>query len=369
MALKEKIKASLVKYFPLQETLKGESKILLKPNLLMEAKPEEAITTHPALVEAVGEIYKETGKNVFIADSPGGFISQKAMDEVYEKTGMVKISQRTGFGLLYPTQNVITKDIPLCWWAAGTLKGAADNFKMINIAKLKTHDVMVLTLATKNLYGCISGLHKSHLHKLYPKTKEFTAVILKLYEIIKPQLNIVDGILALEGSGPAKGGTPRKLGMLILGDDCLYTDYVISKILGVSDKHNPLIKEAKLRGLLNEDELEFISELGDKTINDFKLPAPFIINTIPEPLLNLIKPLLGFRPKIDLKKCENCQKCLQVCPASAIRYNKIITIDYKKCIMCMCCSEICPHGAIGIKQNFLIRLVIRLVKRIEQCFR
>jgi len=361
--IKEKIKQALEEHFDIFKLFDTKDKIVLKPNLLMEATPEEAITTHPFFIEAVGQIFREKGNAVFVADSPGGFVSNKDMDLIYEKTGIKEAAQNNGFDLLYPTQSFVINDIPICWWAAGCNK-PQDGFKMINLAKLKTHDVMVLTLATKNLYGCISGLHKSHLHKMHPKTEDFTGVVLKLYEMVKPALNIVDGILALSGNGPAKRGRPKKLGLVIIGEDALYTDYAISKTLGIKDKDNPLIKEAKIRGWLKEEELELISELKEETVKDFEFPDPFIINSIPSPLLNLLTPLIGFKPAIDLKKCRLCGKCIQVCPKKAINLNKTLRIDYKRCIMCMCCSEMCPHAAIDISTNPLIKAV----KKIYKCF-
>lgn len=361
--IKERIKETLEKHFDTANIFSPEDKIVLKPNLLMEASVEEAITTHPLIIEAAGKIFKEKGNSVFVADSPGGFVGNKDMDLIYEKTGIKAVAQNNGFDLLYPTQSTIVNDIPLCWWAADCNK-AGSGFKMVNLAKLKTHDVMVLTLATKNLYGCISGLFKSHLHKMHPKTEDFTSVVLKLYEMLKPGLNIVDGILALSGNGPAKRGKPVKLGLVIIGDDALYTDYAISKTLGIKDKDNPLIKEAKIRGLLKEEELEIVSELKEETIRNFELPDPFIVNSIPAPLLKLIMPLIGFRPEIDSKKCRLCGKCIQVCPKRAITMNKTLRMDYKRCIMCMCCSEMCPHAAIDLHVNPLIRGI----KKIYKCF-
>ncbi|MCK9614732.1 MAG: DUF362 domain-containing protein [Candidatus Omnitrophica bacterium] len=361
--LKEKIKVTLEKHFQISKNFKPLDKIVLKPNLLMEARPEEAITTHPLFVEVVGKIFKEMGNAVFVADSPGGFVSNKDMDSIYEKTGIKEVAQTNNFDLLYPTQSLVVGDIPMCWWAADNGKSEG-NFKMINLAKLKTHDVMVLTLATKNLYGCISGLHKSHLHKMHPKTRDLTGVVLKLYEMLKPKLNIVDGILSLSGNGPAKQGRPRKLGLVILGDDALYTDYAISKALGIKDNDNPLIKEAKIRGLLKEDELEIVSDLHGETIKNFELPDHFIVNSIPSPLLNLLMPLISFKPVIDVKQCRLCGKCVQVCPKGAIHLNKTLRIDYKHCIMCMCCSEMCPHAAIDVKHS----LLIKIIKGIHKCF-
>ncbi|MFA5271677.1 MAG: DUF362 domain-containing protein, partial [Candidatus Omnitrophota bacterium] len=242
--LKERIKAAIGKHFLASTIFTQGDKILLKPNLLLPAEPEEAIITHPVFIEAVGAIFKEMGCMVAIADSPGGFVGNKDMDDVYKDTRIKETALRQNFELFYPNQSVILEGFPLCWWTNG--------FKMVNLPKLKTHDIMTLSLATKNLYGCISGIHKSYLHKVHPKTADFTNIIIKLYKMIKPSLNIVDGILSLEGNGPAKRGIPRKLNAVVIADDALYCDYAISKLLGLKDDFNPLVKQAKKEGLLNE---------------------------------------------------------------------------------------------------------------------
>ena len=47
-------------------------KIVLKVNLLREARPEAAVTTHPSVVAAVAHLAKKEGATPIIADSPGG---------------------------------------------------------------------------------------------------------------------------------------------------------------------------------------------------------------------------------------------------------------------------------------------------------
>ena len=176
--LKEKITATLDKYFPLSDYFTSSDKILLKPNLLMPSSPQEAITTHPAVIDIVGTIFKERGFSVSVADSPGGFVSERDMDCIYEGCGIKDAAQHAGFELLYPTESLVRDKIPFCWWAmTGNRK---ESFKMVNLPKIKTHDIMILTLAVKNLYGCISGLHKSHLHKIYPRAQEFSNILINL---------------------------------------------------------------------------------------------------------------------------------------------------------------------------------------------
>lgn len=360
--LEEKIKEALNKYFPLEELFSLQDKILLKPNLLMISPPDEAIITHPVFVQAVGKIFQEKGFKVCIGDSPGGFNNDKEVNCVYEECGFKDMVEKCGFELLYPTESVVRDGLPLCWWA-DSQSYKEQPFKMINLPKLKTHEVMVLTLAVKNLYGCISGIHKSHLHRLYPRTDDFTGVLLKLYKMIKPSLNIVDGILAMEGTGPAKKGIPKKLGIVVLGDDALYTDYVIAKLIGLSEELNPLIRKAKEEGLFSLNNLELISEVGDYLVRDFKFPQPFILNYMPRSILSFLKILFKVMPAIDCQKCKGCGLCEKICPKGAIHIERgKASIDYKKCIMCMCCGEMCRFGAVDIERSFLLKFLRKLHK-------
>jgi uncharacterized protein (DUF362 family)/Pyruvate/2-oxoacid:ferredoxin oxidoreductase delta subunit len=348
------LKAVLCKYFPLKEYFAPGDKILLKPNLLMAAAPQEAVTTHPVFIEAIGRIFKEGGFPVAIADSPGGFIDDKDVDELYEETGIKNLAALRGFDLLYPTESVVREKIPLCWWVEG--------FKMINLPKLKTHDIMILTLATKNLYGCISGLHKSHLHHMHPQTDDFAKIITKLYSMITPSLNIVDGILGMEGHGPAKKGKPRNLSIVAIGNDALCTDYAISKLLGLPIEANPLIKQAKRENLFSENDVEIISDFGDYIFDDYEFPPPFIINKLPTALVNILRLFFKFKPVIDVTRCTGCNVCAWVCPQAAIAIkNGKAHIDCSKCIMCMCCGEMCRFGAVDLDKSLVLKAISALL--------
>jgi len=346
--LREKIEEALFSHFDFKSLFSPQDKILLKPNLLMEASQEQAIVTHPIFLEAIGMIFKERGFKVFVADSPGGFVSEKDINSIYKSTGIEKVAREKGFELLYPDKVVVKKNFPLCWWV--------DNFKMINLPKLKTHDIMVLTLAVKNLYGCISGLYKSYLHKVYPRTQEFSKVLLKLYKLIKPSLNIVDGILALEGEGPSKKGTPKKLGIVIIGDDALCVDYVVGKLFNLEDDFHPIIKEAKREGIFDEGGVEIISPIREKL--EFKFPSSSFLNRFPPFFLSFLRSILKFRPEIDKNRCKKCGVCIKVCPHQAIKLKgSKMTIDYKKCILCMCCHEMCKFAAVDLKKSIFLRVM------------
>lgn len=361
--LKDRIKKVLTEHFPLESYFCRQNKILLKPNLLLPALPQEAIVTHPLLIKAVGSIFREEGFSLAIADSPGGFVTMKDMDYVYDFCGVKKIAQEQGFELFYPDKSIICENVPLCWWA--DLK--KNNLQMVNLPKLKTHDLAVLTLAVKNLYGCISGLHKSYMHKIHPRSKDFMKILIFLYNNIKPRLNIVDGILAMEGNGPAKRGTPRKLNIVVIGDDALYTDYVITGLLGLSEQANPLIVAA--RDLINNNDLEVISEM-EEPVKNFRFPGTYIFDRIPSRFFPLIRLLLGFKPRVNANKCTGCGRCVKICPRKAIVIKQgKVRIDHKRCIMCMCCSEMCCYGAIDVDKSLVLRIIGKLCsnERSQKC--
>lgn len=359
LEIKAKVEACLNKHFPLETYFNPNDLILLKPNLLMPAPPEQAIVTHPAVIEAIGAILVKKGFKVSIGDSPGGFVSQKEMALVYKDSGYAGFSEENKFELLYSDKNIMKEGLPICWWADG-------RYKIINMPKLKTHELMTLTLAVKNLYGCICGMHKSKLHVDYPRPVDFVDILFKLNQLICPALNIVDGILSMEGDGPAKKGRPKKLNLLVIGNNALHTDLVISRMLGLPDHSNPLIKAAMQRGLIDEKSLEIIHEYPHKKITGFSFPGPTKIADVPKPILNFLKIFVKFQPKINLKKCTGCGQCAKICPKETISIIDLkAVINYKGCISCLCCAEMCRFAAIGLKKSFLLKIISFISKTLN----
>src|SRR4030042_6341045 len=49
---------------------KSNEKIVMKPNVLIGANPDNCVTTHPAVFKAVGQLLMEAGASVYYGDSP-----------------------------------------------------------------------------------------------------------------------------------------------------------------------------------------------------------------------------------------------------------------------------------------------------------
>jgi uncharacterized protein (DUF362 family)/Pyruvate/2-oxoacid:ferredoxin oxidoreductase delta subunit len=360
-----------------KDIIKPGKKILIKPNLLSPNNKEKAITTHPMFVEAViKKIVQITGQpeNITLADSCVPILPHtgNGLKKLYEATGMINLPERTGINLNYDnrstkisfTDGVSVKQID-------AMSPVVEADIIINIPKLKTHNLTVTTGAVKNMFGIIPGMAKPGFHTRFFDVSMFCNLLIDIACAVPPQLTIMDGILGMEGDGPGNGGTPRKTNLILASIDPFALDNIASNIMGLSEDDNPVLSEAKKRKI-NGAFLENIELLGgslsELKINGFKLPhasrkeisSNFITNTIKRFARNSLNPY----PKIDRKKCigESCKTCKKICPQSAIsdsaKDKDALIFDYNKCSRCFCCSEACPEGAIENKYTFIGNVMV-----------
>ena len=333
--------------------VKSNQKVLIKPNLLSATTPDTGIDTHPEFIRAVIKLVKEPGARILLGDSPSVWGSPQEVDAVYEESGMKKLAADEKIELVKFKRSRIKSGYPLTTWID-------DCDCIISLPKFKTHDLMVLTGAIKNLFGLVPGLYKMELHKRALSARELAGVLADIYSISRPTLSIVDAIIAMEGDGPASGGTLRNLGLILAGSDAVALDSAMATIMGLSPTDIFSTKVAAERGLGNAD-FNKIDVLGqrieDLVAADFKLPQTSVLNKIPRPFLNLGKSLLRFRMRIDDAKYTTCGLCVKACPVSAITIREGKTkINNNKCVLCMCCKEVCPQGAVSIKKSLVARI-------------
>jgi uncharacterized protein (DUF362 family)/NAD-dependent dihydropyrimidine dehydrogenase PreA subunit len=332
-------------------------RVLLKPNLLSAKNPERAITTHPNLVEAVAEAVRECGGEPFLGDSPGGAI--RGIERVWKNTGIEEMGRRANLELVNfeaaGSERIVDGEYEFF-----ISKPVLEADVIINLPKLKTHSLTLLTCSIKNVFGTIPGFRKGEFHKLHPKPVEFAEMLVHLYRLVAPMLNIVDAVVAMEGNGPSSGD-PFELGLLMAGQDGVAVDSVAARTIGFEEGHVDTTRIAAELGL-GECDLSRIDLRGDgidtKAV-DFELPSNRVQKLVPRPLVRILAPLVWVKPVIDPERCTGCAFCFESCPVRAIARNgSVYEIREASCVKCLCCHELCPESSIDIKLSPLARLFV-----------
>lgn len=334
---------------------KRPCRVLIKPNLLSARLPEDAVNTHPEFVRAIVKLVRETGGDPAIGDSPGSFFTIKAIDDVYNISGMKKIADEEGVELVRFNKIEHINGYPIA-------KAVKEYDFIINVPKMKTHTLAMLTGAVKNTFGFVVGLSKVQCHKMAPHINEFSKILADIYAITRPHLSIMDGIVGMDGDGPAVGRI-RKFGLILASSDAVSLDAVFSRIAGLEHSRNFVLKELAERGIGKGllEEIEILGEdLSSAAIKDFRLPKTEFIYRFPSGIARHIAKVFYFKPVIDETVCKKCNICEKSCPVGAIIINKDMSrIDGSKCVKCFCCHEVCPHNAIYIKKNIFAKMLWR----------
>ncbi|QLH74954.1 MAG: DUF362 domain-containing protein [Methanomassiliicoccales archaeon] len=348
-------------------------KVLVKPNMLQPSPPERAVCTHPDILHAVCRILLDLGCKVTVADSPGaGSIygpSQlsKGYDEVgYSDLAELGVTLNTDVSYVNvpnPSGRLI-KMFPV-------IRPAVEADAIVVVSKLKTHMLTYLTAATKNIFGVVQGMDKATFHGRLPLEDDFSDMLVDLNELMRPRLQIVDAVMAMEGDGPYSG-TPRRVNAIIAGPSYAHVDVVASKLIGAAPGNIPTIKAAVRRGVLDGpmDDIEVVGErLEDMAVPDFRPPATYNGKErtgrarLMERAASLMK-AYALRPSIVSERCTGCGRCVRACPKHVIslRDGKA-RVHYNKCIRCYTCHEMCTSGAVELKRSAGGKIIGTLVER------
>jgi len=334
--------------------IRGNTRVLIKPNFLLPAKPEKAILTHPLVVKAVAEYVLEHGGRPVISDSP----AMGSFERILKEGGYTKVFQ--GMDVEFRRFERSAKvDVGPPFGKIEIAKEALEADAIINVAKLKTHTMMLLTLGVKNLFGCIVGFKKPEWHLRSGIDREvFAALLVKIYGAVNPSMTIIDGVTGMEGQGPGKSGVPRDMGIIAGSENAFALDMAICQLIDIEPDKLPTNKAAKELGLFNRD----IHLNGDfEVVLNFQLPRLSKVTFGPKPVQRIIRKHMLQRPAANYALCELCGECWRYCPAKAISpRKKRIAFDYDKCIRCYCCLEVCPRGALLSKETLPGKIIRKL---------
>ena len=338
-------------------------RVVLKPNLVMSSKPEQAIITHPAFTAAVGKCVQKAGGRVVIAESPGGPYTPAAMKAMFRATGYRDMAEACGFTLYTDckSREVTLPQAKRCR-ELSVVEPFLDRDYLIDLPKLKTHSMVGFSGAVKNLFGTVPGLQKPELHCRFPEREPFSEMLCDLCHFLGPDLSLMDGIWAMEGNGPT-GGQRRDLHLIAGSESPWALDVAAASLVGLEPEKITMLREGHERGYgpLDLSELELVGDPMETLLAPDFLKAEAsstdFIDRLPKFLRPAAKKLATPYPRIDKKRCVGCGKCAESCPQHTIslRDGKAV-IRYQNCIRCFCCHEMCPKHVVQIKRLGLLRL-------------
>ncbi|MBE6653238.1 MAG: DUF362 domain-containing protein [Ruminococcaceae bacterium] len=349
----------------------------IKANLVSAMKPEECATTHPSLLCALIKMLTERGAKVIVGDSPGGVYTAAFVNHVYHASGM-EACEAAGALLnrdfsttdtSFPEARVLKSFTYTAWL------DACDS--IIDFCKLKSHGMMGMSAAAKNLFGVIPGTMKPEYHFRFPNMVDFSHMLVDIndYFAEKIKLCLVDGVESMEGNGPTQG-TPRHVGVLLASPSPHTVDAVCARLIGLTEDAVPTLMAARERGLIGEDFPLLIAgspaqDVEDYAVSDFKHVAVrhgHLFDSRGKLISKALEALLTSRPKLKAGECIGCAKCGHICPAKAITMEsakngrKRAVIDRDKCIRCFCCQEFCPTGAMKVHRTWIARMLVKSKK-------
>ena len=347
----------------LEAFLRPEERVLVKPNLLKPAEADSAVTTHPAVLRALFRLLEDYGcSSVRFGDSPGHDTGTHAL----ERLGF-RADEPVHGARLAPMAEEVRVEFPEgltekeFWFAREVTESDA----IINVCKMKTHALMRITGAVKNLFGLLCGSRKAREHMKFPNDGLFARMLVDIHRCVKPRLHIMDAVVAMEGNGPG-AGTPKQMGLLLFSADPVALDAVFCALIHVEAEtvQTNVQGEAMGLGTFRTERIELLlAEPGrapqPMALGDFAEaygdPSFDVVrDTGSSPLARSLSLLSAFsrRPYIDPRRCIHCGICAAHCPVpgKALSFkngrDRPPVYDREKCIRCFCCQEMCPQKAI-----------------------
>lgn len=263
--------------------IKNSQKVLLKPNIVSGMKPEEAGTTHPAVIDTAIKILKEQNCDVLVGDNPFSEDTINAM----KTCGIYDVCKKYNadiaiFDKKINHQNekaLVVKEFPLTRYFD-------EVDAVINMPKLKTHSQLYFTGAVKNLYSIMPGPRRGFYHLKYSNMEYFANMLLDLYSLLRKKvvLNVMDGIYGMEGNGPCNGNA-KFAGVLAASSDAVALDFVMCNLIGLD--------------VANLSTIHYARKRKDYTFNDknIKIVGEKVENMKIEPFVEAEYQTLNMMPK------------------------------------------------------------------------
>lgn len=365
-----------------------QSRILLKPNCNANMNALTGNTTDLRIISGLIRLLKDLGySNLVIGEGTNSGYYRNNIS-VMNRLKLDRLARFYGAELLdlnFEPGHPIVFDNGV---RAGVAQICLESDYFINLPKLKTHFEAGMSVCLKNLMGCLVGQENKK------KTHDSLASnIVNINKALKPDLHIVDGLVAMEGLGPTRG-TPKLTDMMMIGNDPYLVDMVCARLAGFSLDHLPVLSRAMDQGIVSDTVMETARQHRVKGTGSPFLPpkagpiasfihspkrqkyflkirnTPFFTYLAATDWFGHILFVTGLRQDVfckeetryeglslDSEKCKACGLCTMFCPLGLDPRQVFEHKTQDECLDCLYCYLVCPesayrfHGTLGFLQE------------------
>ncbi len=254
--IRESVRKALNALGGMDKLVSKGAKVVIKPNIAWNQKPEFAANTNPYVVAALVELCVESGAgSVRVFDHTCSSNPRPS----YENSGIADAARKAGAEVLYVNKNLF-RELPIpdgkalkSWSFYEDLISADKVDVLINVPIAKHHSTSRLTMGLKNVLGMV-GMDRGALHKdIHPK-------IADLNRVVKVDLTVLDAFRILRNHGPTGGrledvdNSPEHARRIVVSTDPVAVDAYGATLFGLSSNDIGFIKEAHEAGI---GELDF----------------------------------------------------------------------------------------------------------------
>lgn len=344
------------------------SKILVKPNLTIDKPWFTGATTCPYIVEAITRWFQMKIDDCEVIVGEGSMLGVDTF-KAFEACGYLELAGKLNIELVdLNRQPTVTLEV-----ADGRVlkrievaKTVLESDFIVDVAKLKTHILTLVSLGMKNMKGVLPYRGKKVMHFL-----GLEHGIVDLISVVKPDLTFIDGLIGMEGFGPLVGEAVE-LGIIVAGFDIVSVDSIASYIMGVDPYEVLHIRYAGERGL-GVLELDRIKVYGLDPLSirkQFKLPPRSIVDEYPGVRFILGDPCSGCIGSIvtalnTMKEASELKALIDMYGCITIAIGPKAILDDRRGLTILCGRCLHRMGNEGVfipgcpPQSYLIRDLLR----------
>ncbi len=253
--VKEMVRRALNALGGMDKLISKGNRVIIKPNIAWNQKPEFAANTNPYVVAALVELCREVGASVV-----------KVMDHTcsvnpetsYENSGIAAAARQAGAEVRYLNKNrfrdftIPDGKVLKSWRFYEEMVYANEVDVLINVPVAKQHGTSRLSMGLKNVFGMIGGDRGSLHTDIHPK-------IADLNTFVKIDLTVLDAFRILKNHGPTGGrlddvdNSTERARRIIVSTDPVAADAYGAILFGMQPKDVGYIRESHSCGLGETD--------------------------------------------------------------------------------------------------------------------